>query len=345
MNDKKKRKADVDPVSLDIFFNSAKAYIEAFIPEQAELAPDSRQNLLRDAWQRFISWAKGRESYNPPEVISSRADLLDDPEFVAKLKEKLASEGYTIEEGFSRPEEFTEELIDRPAPGGELVSIGDNLTEYESEANQTENLYPIQEEGLEEEQQPLTPEQIQEMYELGDKYSIFENLDVGETKEVDLKTLSDVIHDVPMKNDTFGYEGKKFNVEDVDYQDKKGTVQRIAEKNIIASDEDAINLLHSENEDDRIAAVLWLGRNAEKLRDELFNDVYPLLTDSSPEVRFEAIRVVGQKGDPKKLISVLQTDDYEYNKKRAAYWLKKRSSEIKDLTTQEKNILCVNNII
>lgn len=65
-----------------------------------------------------------------------------------------------------------------------------------------------------------------------------EDLHQGEFKDLPLSVLAQILQDAPKEDDRFGYEGKRFTVQHVDWQAKTGLVQRMAQKKNDDDDDD-----------------------------------------------------------------------------------------------------------
>jgi hypothetical protein len=167
--------------------------LEMNMPKKEEYDNDLaiRESLV-SAWKEMVSVFKGETGHNIPGMLKPFAKFFESDANIDKIRKAVEKQiGYSL------------------------------LDVYET------GTQPKQ-------QQPYSQEETtgEEQIEVGEsKYEKFEDMGIGDMKDIDLKSLSEVLNDVPKEDDIFGYEAKRFVVDHVDYPTKSGVVRRTADSN------------------------------------------------------------------------------------------------------------------
>ena len=168
--------------------------LEMNMPKKEEYDNDlAVREALVSTWKEMISVFRGETGHNIPGMLKPFAKFFENDANVDKIRKAVEKQiGYSL------------------------------LDVYETGAPQQRQQQPyVQEHATEGED-----------IEVGEsKYQQFEDMAIGDMKDIDLKSLSVVLNDVPKEDDIFGYEVKRFIVENVDYPSKSGIVRRTADSN------------------------------------------------------------------------------------------------------------------
>ena len=198
------------------------AHMQAFIQEQKEAEASGGEGALMtppegilDEGIKFLIYLASNPQHItgfdplPPPAIQAIKKLESDDDFRRAVYDQVESE-YGID-------------LDQ-AQAGSSLGIG-----------QMSQLLPgtkpeqVDDSPAKEGAPPYSAEEFGQAMDRGQALEQVEDLHRGEFKDLPLSVIAQILQDAPKEDDQFGYEGKKFILQHVDWQAKVGLVQRVAQ--------------------------------------------------------------------------------------------------------------------